>query len=106
MNRNLTAAVLFCSALLLSGCSSYGQQEQTGMVIGGALGGLLGSQVSSKHDDWRTAAIIAGTMAGAAVLAAEVEKERIEKRMKTRYLDWWTSDLDQAIRDRFPLSLG
>ncbi len=37
------------------------------MVIGGALGGLLGAQAPSKHDDWRTAAIIAGTMAGAAI---------------------------------------
>jgi urocanate hydratase len=30
-------------------------------------------------------------------LAAEMEQWRIEKRMETRYLDKWTSDLDEAI---------
>ncbi len=83
MNRNLIATVSLCSALLLSGCSSYGQQEQTGIVIGGALGGLLGSQVSSKHDDWRTAAIIAGTMAGAAIGGSVGQTMDEVDRMKT-----------------------
>ena len=67
MNRNLIRTVALCSAVALAGCTNYGRQEQSGMVIGGALGGLLGSQVSGKHDDWRTAAIIAGTMAGVAI---------------------------------------
>jgi surface antigen len=67
MSRNLIRTTSLCCALVLAGCTNYGRQEQTGMVIGGALGGLLGSQVSRKHDDWRTAAIIAGTMVGAAI---------------------------------------
>ena len=67
MSRNLIRAVSFCCVVAVAGCTNYGRQEQTGMVIGGALGGLLGSQVSGKHDDWRTAAIVAGTMAGAAI---------------------------------------
>ena len=67
MNRNLARTIALCSAVALAGCTNYGHQEQSGMVIGGALGGLLGSQVSGKHDNWRTAAIIAGTMAGAAI---------------------------------------
>lgn len=68
MNINLIRIFVVYSAVALVGCANnYGRQEQSGMVIGGALGGLLGAQVSGKHDDWRTAAIIAGTMAGAAI---------------------------------------
>lgn len=52
---------------LATGCTGYGQQEQAGMVIGGALGGLLGAQVDGHHNDYRTAAIIVGTMAGSAI---------------------------------------
>jgi surface antigen len=37
------------------------------MVIGGALGGLLGAQVDGDHGQGRTIAIIAGTLAGAAI---------------------------------------
>jgi len=83
MNRNMIRTVSLCSALALAGCTSYGRQEQTGMVIGGALGGLLGSQVSSKHDDWRTAAIIAGTMAGAAIGGSVGQTMDEVDRMKT-----------------------
>jgi len=53
------------------------------MVVGGALGGLLGSQVSGKHDDWRTAAIIAGTMAGAAIGGSIGQTMDEVDRMKT-----------------------
>ena len=61
--------LLVLSMLSVSGCANYGQQEQAGMVIGGALGGLLGAQVHSRHHgrDARTIAIIAGTLAGAAI---------------------------------------
>jgi len=83
MNRNLIRTVSLCSALALAACTSYGRQEQTGMVVGGALGGLLGSQVSGKHDDWRTAAIIAGTMAGAAIGGAIGQTMDEVDRMKT-----------------------
>jgi surface antigen len=59
--------LLLAMAVLAAGCTGYGQQEQAGMVIGGALGGLLGAQVDGHHRDRRTAAIIVGTIAGAAV---------------------------------------
>jgi surface antigen len=56
-----------CVLLALAGCSNYGRQEEAGMVIGGALGGLLGAQYDEGHHDARTAAIIIGTLAGAAI---------------------------------------
>ncbi|MGD8429637.1 MAG: RT0821/Lpp0805 family surface protein, partial [Ectothiorhodospiraceae bacterium] len=49
----------------LTSCADYGQQEQSGMVIGGVLGGLLGRQVGEGHGN--VAAIIVGTLAGAAI---------------------------------------
>lgn len=63
------SALLYAAILSLMGCANYGQQEQAGMVIGGALGGLLGAQVDHHHrsSDARTVAIIVGTMAGAAI---------------------------------------
>lgn len=65
MLKQLTVAVVVC-AIGITGCStSQGPSEQTGMVIGGALGGLLGAQVDDDKRDLRTAAIIAGTMTGA-----------------------------------------
>ncbi len=52
-------------AVLSSGCANYqSQQEQTGMVIGGLMGGALGSTVGGG--DGRTAAIILGSVVGAA----------------------------------------
>ncbi|MEX2470056.1 MAG: RT0821/Lpp0805 family surface protein [Pseudohongiellaceae bacterium] len=51
---------------LLTGCAgTTGENEQTGVLIGGVLGGALGSQVGGGRG--RTAAIIAGSLAGAAV---------------------------------------
>jgi urocanate hydratase len=49
------------------------------------LGGMGGAQP------------LAITMNEGVCLAAEMEQWRIEKRMETRYLDKWTSDLDEAI---------
>jgi surface antigen len=83
MNRILALTIGSCFIVSLSSCTNYGHQEQTGMVIGGALGGLLGSQVSGKHDDWRTAAIIAGTMAGAAIGGSIGQSMDEVDRMKT-----------------------
>ena len=58
--------LLSALAASLSGCANQqGQQEQSGMVIGGLLGGVLGSQVG--HGGGRTAATIVGTMIGATV---------------------------------------
>lgn len=54
-------------------------------ILTGGLGGMGGAQT------------LAGTMAGASVLAVECDISRIEKRIKTKYLDRYTSDLDEAL---------
>ena len=65
------------------------------------LGGMGGAQP------------LAATMNGATALVAEVDTERIDKRLATRYLDERIDDLDAAIdralaeRDaRRPVSIG
>ena len=40
---------------------------------------------------------LAATMNGASILAVEVDKRMIDRRLKTGYLDTWTDDLDKAI---------
>src|SRR5262249_48133475 len=50
---------------VLPACQTPPSQQDVGMVIGGALGGVLGSQVGGGHG--QTAAIIGGTMLGAAI---------------------------------------
>jgi surface antigen len=67
MGTRLLRIIPLCAVMALAGCSNYGRQEQAGMVIGGALGGLLGAQYDEGHHDARTAAIIVGTLAGAAI---------------------------------------
>jgi len=67
MGRKLLQVIPLCGIVALAACTNYGRQEQTGMVIGGALGGLLGAQVDGGHSQGRTAAIIVGTLAGAAI---------------------------------------
>ncbi|MCE0723949.1 MULTISPECIES: urocanate hydratase [Legionella] len=54
-------------------------------ILTGGLGGMGGAQT------------LAGTMAGASVLAVECDISRIEKRIKTKYLDRYTRDLDEAL---------
>lgn len=55
---------ILIASLAFVGCAnSQGPQEQVGMIIGGALGGLLGTEVGGGRG--RTAAIIVGTMVGA-----------------------------------------
>lgn len=54
-------------------------------ILTGGLGGMGGAQT------------LAGTMAGASVLAVECDESRILKRLKTRYLDKYTINLDQAL---------
>lgn len=70
-------------------------------ILTGGLGGMGGAQT------------LAGTMAGASVLAVECDVTRIEKRLKTRYLDRYTADLDEALawinescEQKKPLSVG
>lgn len=60
------SSLILLVILAFSSCAgNQGQQEQTGMVIGGILGGAFGSQIGGG--DGRMAAIIAGTLAGAAI---------------------------------------
>jgi urocanate hydratase len=41
---------------------------------------------------------LAATMAGAVMLAVEANPKAIERRLKTGYLDTWTTSLDEALR--------
>src|SRR5882762_6310262 len=54
-------------------------------VVTAGLGGMGGAQP------------LAATMNGAAALVVEVDRSRIERRLATKYLDEWTSDLDDAL---------
>jgi urocanate hydratase len=56
------------------------------IVLTGGLGGMGGAQP------------LAATMHGAAMLAVEVDPERIRRRLETRYLDVMTESLDDAWR--------
>jgi urocanate hydratase len=71
------------------------------LVVTGGLGGMGGAQP------------LAATMNEGVCLCAEVDPARIDRRIRTRYLDQWTSDLDEALRlvmeakqARRPLSVG
>jgi urocanate hydratase len=71
------------------------------LVVTGGLGGMGGAQP------------LAATMNEGVCLCVEVDRSRIERRIKTRYLDRWTADLDEALgwvmearRSRQPLSVG
>jgi urocanate hydratase len=71
------------------------------LVVTAGLGGMGGAQP------------LAATMNGAAFLGVEVDPARIEKRLKTRYVDRMETSLDAALelvlrakRDRKALSVG
>jgi len=71
------------------------------LLLTAGLGGMGGAQP------------LAATMNGAACLAVEAQRERIERRLETGYCDRMTDDLDEALRwvreacDRSePLSVG
>src|SRR6187401_2275906 len=55
------------------------------LVVSAGLGGMGGAQP------------LAATMNGAAALIVEVDRQRIERRIATRYLDEWTASLDDAL---------
>ncbi len=70
-------------------------------VLTAGLGGMGGAQP------------LAATMNGAACLVVEVDRERIQRRLKTNYLDTMTEDLDDALAQiraakerKLPLSVG
>ena len=64
---------------------SFGGDGGGRLVVTAGLGGMGGAQP------------LAAVMTGCTVLAAEVDRARIEKRLKTRYLDECVDGLDAAI---------
>lgn len=78
------------------------QGDLRGRLIATAgLGGMGGAQP------------LAATMNGAVLLAADVDPERIKKRMVTRYIDQMTDDYEEAkrwilaaLQNKTPLSVG
>jgi urocanate hydratase len=70
-----------------AGEKHFGSPDLSGRtILTAGLGGMGGAQP------------LAGTMAGAAVLCVEVDPARIERRLKTRYLDESSDSLDDAVR--------
>jgi urocanate hydratase len=68
-----------------AGVRDFGGHLEGRLVVTAGLGGMGGAQP------------LAATMNGAVALVAEVDPERIEKRLRTRYLDEKEGDLDRAI---------
>ena len=68
-----------------AGRQHYGGDLAGRWVLTSGLGGMGGAQP------------LAAAFAGAACLAVECDRERIESRLRTRYLDEQTSDLDEAL---------
>jgi urocanate hydratase len=85
-----------------AGETHFGTSDLAGRtILTAGLGGMGGAQP------------LGGTMAGAAVLCVEVDPARIERRLRTRYLDEATDSLDDALRrvrqagdERRALSVG
>ncbi|HET7203130.1 MAG TPA: urocanate hydratase [Steroidobacteraceae bacterium] len=83
------------------GRQHYGGNLAGRWILTAGLGGMGGAQP------------LAGTMAGASMLAIECRPERIQKRLDTRYLDVRAASLDHAleiidrsVRDRTPVSVS
>ena len=85
-----------------AGEAHFGSADLSGRtILTAGLGGMGGAQP------------LAATMAGAAILCVEVDEERIERRLRTRYLDEATDSLDDALTrvrvaaaEGRPLSVG
>ncbi|MFT6268813.1 MAG: surface antigen [Alphaproteobacteria bacterium] len=61
-----TPLFIFSVSMLLSSCaSSGGQNENSGMIIGGILGGIVGHEIGGGHG--RTIATVLGTMVGMSI---------------------------------------
>ncbi|MBU0718703.1 MAG: urocanate hydratase [Planctomycetes bacterium] len=79
----------------------FGGSLKGRLLLTGGLGGMGGAQP------------LACTLNEGVCLCIEVDKNRIERRIKTKYLDRWTADLDEALkwvdearRKGQPLSVG
>jgi len=69
-----------------AGETHYGSADLAGRtILTAGLGGMGGAQP------------LAATMAGAAMLCVEVDPERIERRLRTRYLDEAADSLEDAL---------
>ena len=66
------------------GVQHFGGDLKSKLLVSGGLGGMGGAQP------------LAATMAGAVFLGADVDPDRIQKRLDTRYIDKMTSSYDQA----------
>src|SRR5947208_1649937 len=85
-----------------AGEKHFGSPDLRGRtILTAGLGGMGGAQP------------LAGTMAGAAILCVEVDPQRIERRLETRYLDEATESIDDALArlraaaaEKRPLSVG
>ncbi len=65
----------------------YGGSLRGKLLVSAGLGGMGGAQP------------LAATMAGAVALLAEVDPQRIQKRLDTKYLDLWAPNLDVALAE-------
>ncbi|MGE5125346.1 MAG: urocanate hydratase [Betaproteobacteria bacterium] len=79
----------------------FGGSLEGRLVLTAGLGGMGGAQP------------LAATMNGGVLLAVEVDRQRIERRLETRYLDGMSESLDEALAraraalsERRPLSIG
>jgi len=84
-----------------AGRQHYGGDLAGRWILTAGLGGMGGAQP------------LAGVLAGACVLAVECQEDRIEARLRTRYLDRKTNSLDKALeiigaalRDKQAISVG
>ncbi|MBD7946364.1 urocanate hydratase [Psychrobacillus sp. AK 1817] len=70
-----------------AGKKVFGSSDLRGkLILTGGMGGMSGAQP------------LAGKMAGAVILVVEVDKKRIERKIKEGYCDYLVEDLDDALR--------
>lgn len=69
-----------------AGKKAFGTEDLAGrLILTGGMGGMSGAQP------------LAGKMAGAVTLVVEVDKQRIERKIREGYCDYLVEDLDEAI---------
>ena len=70
-----------------AGKKVFGTADLKGkLILTGGMGGMSGAQP------------LAGKMAGAVILVVEVDKKRIERKIKEGYCDYLAEDLDEALK--------
>jgi hypothetical protein len=87
--------------LLLTSCATTrGENESSGMIIGGILGGVLGHEIGSGHG--RTAATVIGTMIGTTIGGNVGRSMDKTDRLNVSRSYWSWCDLAQP-RYRLPI---